>query len=91
VDFLQELIYQSKRFGQTLLKPYDFASKPTCRPENFSKLKPTPTLYVKQQMPINLKLYRKTIKYLTLTTKYARGKIIIIYQRNCSAQAIEVG
>jgi len=32
-----------------------------------------------------------TIKYLTLTTKYARGKIIIIYQRNCSAQAIEVG
>lgn len=42
-------------------------------------------------MPINLKLYRKTIKYLTLTTKYARGKIIIIYQRNCSAQAIEAG
>ena len=32
-----------------------------------------------------------TIKHLTLTTKYARGKIIIIYQRNCSAQAIEVG
>jgi len=32
-----------------------------------------------------------TIKYLTLTTKYARGKIIIIYQRNCSAQAIEAG
>lgn len=26
-----------------------------------------------------------------LTTKYARGKIIIIYQRTCSAQAIEAG
>ena len=35
--------------------------------------------------------FKPTIKYLTLTTKYARGKIIIIYQRNCSAQAIEVG
>ena len=32
-----------------------------------------------------------TIKYITLTTKYARGKIIIIYQRTCSAQAIEAG
>ncbi|WP_304230845.1 hypothetical protein, partial [Phascolarctobacterium succinatutens] len=39
----------------------------------------------------HIKIYSmSTIKYLTLTTKYARGKIIIIYQRNCSAQAIEV-
>ena len=35
--------------------------------------------------------FKPTTKYLTLTTKYARGKIIIIYQRNCSAQAIEAG
>lgn len=47
------------------------------------------TLYAEQQIRNTLKLYRKTIKQLTLTTKYTSGKIIIIYQRTCSAQAIE--
>ena len=49
------------------------------------------TLYAEQQIRNTLKLYRKTIKQLTLTTKYTNGKIIIIYQRTCSAQAIEAG